>query len=152
MFSGRVAVERVWIGAFVALGVLSTLADAAWRAGETPSRLSLIAEARAADALASGRPGEVAVLARDVGRARLIYWRLRGRPEAVIVSPAAPDPARLARADMVVADRPAAPGPGWRALLHGREISVFVREGAGAPPARAKSTRVGGLLSAPGSG
>jgi hypothetical protein len=152
MFSGRLAVERVWIGAFVALGVLSTIADAAWRADETPSRLSLIAEATAANALASGRPGQVTVLAQDVAQARLIYWRLRGRPEAVIVSAGAPDPASLAHADMVVADRPATPGPGWRALLHGREISVFVRDGAGAPPARAKPTRVGGLLSAPGSG
>ena len=60
--------------------------------------------------------------------------------------------APLAFGPVELADRPATPGPGWRALLHGQEISVFVRDGAGAPPTRAKPTRVGGLLSAPGSG
>lgn len=137
--------ERIWLALFLALGLLSAGRDVVWERAGAAGRNGLGAELLAADAIVSRRPGDVALIAKDPASARLAFWRLRARPQAVLAAAA---PASLADVDTVVGVGARAPGAEWRALFQGASVGVYARR-ASAPAAPRPAAALG---SEPGSG
>lgn len=120
----RWPVWRIWLALFVAMAVVATHADLAWRAKEAAGKSQMSAELAAADAIVSQRRGEVVVLAANPLDGRLAYLKLRARPEAVTAPPAEP---QLAMADTVVAVGSAAPAGLWKVIFRGETVTIFAR-------------------------
>ncbi|WP_312163124.1 hypothetical protein [Phenylobacterium sp.] len=146
---GRRPVQTIWLAAFAALAVLSTVLDVGWERSNAASRRALADELAGAAVIVEQRPGGVAVISPDPIQARMIYWRLRARPITIL---AAPDAARLGEIDTVVAAGSQAPGAEWRVAFRGRQLTVFTRQTGVAVSARALVAGGGGLQSEPGSG
>lgn len=120
--------QRIWLGCFVALAVLSTLVDIGWESSGRPARAALAADLRQADKIAGQRLGGVAVIAGDKGTAHQLFLGLRGRPQTVLIGPDAERPAgRLADIDTVVAAGAKPPINTWRPIFEGRSLKVFER-------------------------
>ena len=142
------SVTSIWLAAFAALTVLSTVLDVQWERTNAAARDALGQDLTAAAAIIEQRPGGVAVIVEDPIQARLAYLRLRARPITVL---SAPDRARLAEIDTVAAIGSRPLGPAWRVAFHGPKLVVYTRR-TGAPiPPRASAAGGGGLLSEPGS-
>lgn len=117
-------VWRIWLVCAAALAVLAGIADVSWREERDLTQARLARELEAADALISGRPGDVALLAAEPASARFAYLKLRGRP--VVVARGADE--RLKRADLAVALADEAPDEGhWRTIFKGETLSIFTR-------------------------
>lgn len=141
--------ERIWLALFLTLGLLSAGRDVIWERAGAAGRSGLGAELLAADAIVSRRPGGVAILAQDPASARLAFWRLRARPQAVLDAPV---PESLAKVDTVVTVGARAPGAEWRALFQGASVGVYAR-GASLPAASRPAVGDGAAIgSRPGSG
>jgi hypothetical protein len=140
--------SRIWLAAFIALAVMSTALDLPWQRDAAAGRARLLSELSSADKIIARRPGGVAVVASDPVEARLAYWRLRARPDAVM---ATPDPIALSGVETVVLMNGNGPGPGWSPILKGRELTVFGRQKQPRIGPRASVTGGGGLGSGPGS-
>ena len=141
--------SRIWLALFVALGLLSTGRDVTWERSGALGRKSVSAELTTADAIVSRRPGGVAMIARDSATARLAFWRLRARPEAMFEQPTT---ANLANVDTVVGVGARAPGADWRTLFHGGSVGIYAR-GASAPAAPRPVAGSGAAIGpGPGSG
>ena len=120
--------QRIWLGCFAALAVLSTLVDVEWETTVRPARAALAADLRQADKIASQRLGGVAVIAGDRSTAHHLFLGLRGRPQTVLVGPDATRPTgRLAEIDTVVAADVQPPINTWRPIFQGRSLKVFER-------------------------
>lgn len=120
--------QRIWLGCFVALAVLSTLVDIGWESSGRPARAALAADLRQADKIAGQRLGGVAVIAGDKSTAHQLFLGLRGRPQTVLIGPDAERPAgRLADIDTVVAAGAKPPINTWRPIFEGRSLKVFER-------------------------
>lgn len=145
----RAPIALPWIGCLVSLSLLAAYLDVVAAAPAGAEREALAAETAVADALVGARSGGVALAAPDLARAKLIYWRMRARPEVVVAGSA---PVPLRGVETLVSGRADRPGPGWRPLFRGRQISVFVRDVGQAAAARPKAGGGEALLSAPGSG
>lgn len=140
---------RIWLAAFVAIAGLATGLDVRWERAGALARDSLSAELAAADRIVASRPGGVAMMSQDNGTARLAFWRLHGRPQAVLANP---DPQTLAGVDTLVSLGTQAPGPEWRALYSGRHLTVFGRSSTISQPPRSSLDSGGAIGSGPGSG
>ena len=120
--------QRIWLGCFAGLAVLSTLVDIGWESSGRPARAALAADLRQADKIAGQRLGGVAVIAGDKGTAHQLFLGLRRRPQTVLVGPDAERPAgRLADIDTVVAAGAKPPINTWRPIFEGRSLKVFER-------------------------
>lgn len=120
--------QRIWLGCFVALAVLSTLVDIGWESSGRPARAALAADLRQADKIAGQRLGGVAVIAGDKSTAHQLFLGLRGRPQTVLIGPDAERPAgRLADIDTVVAAGAKPPINTWRPIFEARSLKVFER-------------------------
>lgn len=120
--------QRIWLGCFVALAVLSTFVDIDWESSARPARAALAADLRQADKITGQRLGGVAVIAGDKGTAHHLFLGLRGRPQTVLIGPDAKRPAgRLADIDTVVAAGVQPPINTWRPIFEGQSLTVFER-------------------------
>lgn len=120
--------QRIWLGGFAALAVLSTLVDIGWEDAARPARAALAGDLRQADKIAGQRLGGVAVIAGDKSTAHHLFLGLRGRPQTVLIGPDARYPAgRLADIDTVVAAGVQPPINTWKPIFEGKSLKVFER-------------------------
>lgn len=120
-------VRRTWPAYFVALGLLSTRADDAWVGQIAEQRQLIEHELHVAGALTK-RAGPTVVIVGDGNAGHTAFLRLQGK---VMVRPAPLGPLRegpLQGAQSAIVFGPRVPGPQWRKVFGGQEISAYVKE------------------------
>jgi len=120
-----------WLGAFLAFGALSTWLDHIWVQPIVDQRRAFHRDMQAAARLPAVRQGRALLSAPSPAEAHLGFLALDGHVHVAPTGPEGLAPGALGGFDTLIVARPAPPPPpGWRPVLAGEALSLYVRSGA----------------------
>lgn len=131
----RLELQKIWLGLFAALAILSSAFDEAWVRTILPDREVMGLEIGGARLIARESPGPTAVFYNDINASRCIVLRLKASARMVMLSPGEVlDTSRFAPYQTVIVQGDhRVVGDGWTVIQPGLTLRVLARTTAGAP-------------------
>ena len=131
----RLDLQKIWLGLFGSLAILSSAFDEAWVRTILPSREAMGREIGGARLIVRESTGPTAVFFDDINASRCIVLRLEASARMIMLSPGqALDTSQFAAYETVIVqgDHPIV-GDGWKVIQPGSTLRVLARTTAGPP-------------------